>query len=620
MILHIEDLSKSFGAAEVLCHISATIEEGARIGLIGVNGAGKSTMLNIITGALAPDEGSVMVSGGKKIGYLRQNTPLSSGKSVWTEMQSVFAETLALEQEILQAQTALSEQSEGSDDYRRTQDRLQSLTRRFEAADGYQIDVKIATVLTGLGFGKEVWEQVVDGLSGGERVRLSLGKLLLQAPDLLLLDEPTNHLDFKTLSFLEDYIKGYKGAVLAVSHDRFFLDHTMREIWEIEQGALVCYPGNYTKYKTLREERQARLQKKYEKNLQKRAALQEYIDKNLVRASTSAMAKSRRNQLERMEQPVPPGAVYRGMNFSFHAEKKSGFDVLSVENLRADIGGRTLFFAVNFEMKRGDKIALVGPNGIGKTTFLSCLLQPEKRTAGAVRWGKNVSVGYFDQHGAALDLEKTALDQAKVVAPTDTDAAMRDRLARVMLRGDAVFEKVGSLSGGQKAGLRFAMLERQADNVLLLDEPTNHLDLVSRENLEAALGAYDGTLLMISHDRYLLANVPDAVYALEEDGLHRYDSLADYLAVGQTVTKKPAAPKKAAPKKERARIAALRNQISAIEKQSAALEAENVALEASLNGSDYQALTAACEKLEQNKKELARLSEQWLELSEQLEQ
>jgi len=622
MIVTIKEIEKSFGEHTVLSGISAKIEAGDRIGMIGINGAGKSTLLNVISGRLTPEQGQIIWGKDVTFGYLRQNTPLSSGKTVYEEMESVFAEEMELEREMEQCRRELESADENTSPALLS--RLQSLTLRFEAADGYNRDVRIARVLTGLGFGNEWWGKIVDHLSGGERVRLSLGKLLLTAPDLLMLDEPTNHLDFATLSFLEEYIKEYKGAVLMVSHDRYFLDKTVTQIWEVERQGLATYPGNYTKYKVLREERRITLQKEYDKAMVRRAELEDYIARNLVRASTSAMAKSRRKELEKLEIPTLPPPEHRGMRFRFESGVRSGFDVLLAEDIGVSIEERRLFEHLYMDIKRGEKIAFVGTNGIGKTTLFKRLMS---KTAGegVVRWGKGVRIGYFDQHGDSLQQHLTPVEQIREDFPADVDGVIRDLLARVNLRGEAVFAPISTLSGGQKAGVSFARLMRRGDNVMLLDEPTNHLDLASRENLEEALAEYEGTLLMISHDRYLLSRVPSAIYVLTSAGLTRFASLEEYQRSFVQPTEAPA-PKKETndtsyhkDKKERARLAARRKRLSEIEKELERLETENAELEAQLadGGAEYQLLQQYCEQLAENKQMISDLSDEWLELEEE---
>lgn len=620
MILTVKEISKSFGEHTVLAGISAKIEAGDRIGMIGINGAGKSTLLNVITGTLQADAGEIILGKDVSVGYLRQNTPLSSGKTVYEEMESVFADVIALEQEMERCRAQL----EGASDEQAQilLSKLQTLSARFEAADGYNRNVAIARVLTGLGFGTEWWQKVVDHLSGGERVRLSLAKLLLKAPDLLILDEPTNHLDFATLTFLEEYIADYKGAVLMVSHDRYFLDKTVLQIWEVERAGLAVYPGNYSKYKVLRKERCATLQKEYDKAMLRRAELEDYIARNLVRASTSAMAKSRRKELEKLEIPTLPPPAHRGMRFHFESGVRSGFDMLTAENLGVCIGERELFKNICMEIKRGQKVAFIGQNGIGKTTLFRRLMNL-KDGEGTVRWGKGVRVGYFDQHGDSLTQNLTPLEQIREDYPGDVDGVIRDLLAKVNLKGEAVFQSISTLSGGQKAGVSFARLMRRADNVMLLDEPTNHLDLASRENLENALQEYEGTLLMISHDRYLLSKVPDAIYVLSENGLQRFDSLEQYqtsfVAPVKEVKKESKDTSYHKDKKERARLAAKRRRLADIEKTLECLENENKELEELLESSDadYQQLQEYCERLAANKEQISLLSDEWLELEEE---
>lgn len=622
MILTIKEIEKSFADHTVLSDISAKIEAGDRIGMIGINGAGKSTLLNVIAGRLSCDRGEIIWGKDVSFGYLRQNTPLSSGKTVYEEMESVFADEIELEKQLQLCRTQLEHATEGEEAVLLS--RLQALTARFEAADGYNRDVRIARVLTGLGFGAEWWQKIVDHLSGGERVRLSLGKLLLSAPDLLMLDEPTNHLDFATLSFLEEYITDYKGAVLMVSHDRYFLDRTVTQIWEVQRGGLAVYPGNYSKYKVLREERRITLQKEYDKAMLKRAELEDYIARNLVRASTSAMAKSRRKELEKLEIPTLPPPEHQGMRFRFESGIRSGFDVMTAENIGICIDQRRLFKDLCMDIKRGEKIAFVGTNGIGKTSLFKCLMG-KMAGEGTVRWGKGVRIGYFDQHGDSLMHKLSPLEQIREDYPGDADGVIRDLLAKVNLKGEAVFAPISTLSGGQKAGVCFARLMRRKDNVMLLDEPTNHLDLASRENLENALEEYEGTLLMISHDRYLLSKVPTTIYALSAQGLSRFASLEEYQHSFEKPVQAPA-PKKESnqasyhkDKKERARLAARRRRLFLIEGELERLEAENAELEVLLSDStvEYQLLQQYCEQMAENKQRISDLSDEWLELEEE---
>lgn len=622
MIVTLREIEKSFGEHTVLSDINAKVEAGDRIGMIGINGAGKSTLLNCITGVLSADKGEVIWGKDVHFGYLRQNTPLSGGKTVYEEMESVFAEQIALEKEMEHCRNELENASES--EAPGLLSKLQNMTARYEAADGYNRDVRIARILIGLGFTNEWWNRIVDHLSGGERVRLSLAKLLLQAPQLLILDEPTNHLDFATLSFLEEYINDYKGAVLMVSHDRYFLDKTVTQIWEMEHTTLAVYPGNYTKYKVLREERRAALKKEYDKAMLRKAQLEDYIARNLVRASTSAMAKSRRKELEKLEIPPLPPARHRGSHFAFDMGQKSGFDVLIAKDLSVQIEDKILFKNLNLDIKRGEKIAFVGPNGIGKTTLFRRLMG-QIDGSGSVVWGKGVRLGYFDQHGDSLCQQLSPLEQIRKDHPTDADGTIRDLLAKVNLRGEAVFAPISTLSGGQKAAVSFAGLMRCADNVMLMDEPTNHLDLASRENLEQALADYEGTLFIISHDRYLLSRVPTAIYCLSGRGLERYDNLEQYQnsfvhseppkTLQKTETKDNSYHKD---KKERARLAARRKRLGEIEKEIEQLESENEHLEALLaDGNDYQKLQEYCQTLAANKQKINDLSDEWFQLEDE---
>ena len=513
MILTMNDINKSYGARQILKDIQLKIEDQDRIGLIGVNGSGKSTLLQIITGRLEFESGSLSVSQDKTIGFLQQNSGLESSNTIQQEMLSVFQSTLALEREMRRLEQQIASISSADTA------QLELLTAEysqkqqlFESRDGYMIPTKIKTVLNGMGFADRSSDTPVGTLSGGEKTRLALAKLLLEEPDLLILDEPTNHLDFKTLNWLEEYLLAYKGAILVVSHDRYFLDKIVTSVCEIENLKLIRYPGNYSKYLLLKEERITRMQKEYDAQVQEIADMKDFIARNIVRASTSKSAKSRIAALDRMElveKPVPPP---KPPHFSFTYEREPVKDVLAVYDLELAVGQgikrRVLSHAVNFNVRRGEKIAIVGTNGVGKSSLLKAvqgLLPYEK---GRVEWGKNVQYSYYDQHNASLHPDSTVIDELWNRFPRSYEHTIRSVLGQVTLTGENVFKKVEVISGGEKAKLSFAILMMEHANVLILDEPTNHLDIATKEALDDALREYTGTILMVSHDRYLLNKIP----------------------------------------------------------------------------------------------------------------
>lgn len=626
MLLSLTNAAKSFGEHTVLQHINVKLERGSRVGLIGRNGAGKSTLLRLISGQYEPDEGVRSAESDLSIGYLEQNAPVPLSGTVYEQMQTVFRDTYDALDALDAQQKHLSVLREGSAEYTECARKIETLTRKIASQDGYQIDVKIATVLTGLGFSEARWNLSCDVLSGGERVRAGLARLLLGAPDLLLLDEPTNHLDFKTLSFLEEYLLNYRGAVIIVSHDRYFLDRTVNEIWEVRQPTLTAYPGNYTKYKELFAQAQERAEKEYEAYLVQKNKLEDYIARNLVRASTSAMAKSRQKELEKLVEPPKPIRSTPHMRFSFSVDKKSVQDVLKVEDLSLSIGEKHLFDHLSFSLSRGKKIAIVGENGIGKTTLFRALMSQVEPQNGQIRWGANVSIGYYDQH-QKLPAAATAFDILREQFLAETDGEIRSMLAGVQLIGELAFANPETLSGGQKAGLCFAALMHKRDNMLLLDEPTNHLDLMSREALEKALCDYDGTLLLISHDRYLLQSVPEEIWELTRGGVRRFLSLEAMLAAREEVQ---VAPKKETVTKntklERQKKAKWRQEVSKIEAQIHSLETRKQQVDGALAApdatlsEDYKAMQELYEESASLASQIDEMTEQWLSLQAEGEQ
>jgi len=596
------------------------INEGDRVGLIGGNGEGKTTLLRLILGQLTPTTGSLFVKNGATIGYLAQSGGYDGKNTVLEEMYAVFDEDKKAIEELRKVEALIATTQEGSKDYNALSSRYEHLNKKIAARDSYNYEVRVRTVLNGMGF-ETAYDQNVATLSGGEKTRLNLCKLLLQAPDLLVLDEPTNHLDIKTLFWLEDYLSTYKGAILLVSHDRYFLDRIVGVIFEIENKRLVSYKGNYTKYKLLKAERVAFLLKEYEKQREERAHLQDFVDRNLYKASKAKSAQDRIKKLEKMtlieKPPLPPTPP----KFRFVFSQRPAEVVLQTDGLNLYAGEKKLLSDVSFEVRRGEKCAVVGENGTGKSTLLKTLLHGK---SDAVKWGRYVQVAAFDQEMANLSPDKTPLEELweKHVLWDQTKA--RALLARVGLSEEDIFKRVSTLSGGEKVKLSLALLEGEEGNVLVLDEPTNHLDLAARESLEDALKAFEGTLIFVSHDRYFVNALAGKILELEKGTLHAfvgtYEAYTSVKQAQKTEIKAVPAPSLSKntgyrSKEERAKEAQKQTRQKQIERQITALEEEENQINEELAKpevvGDYALLTKKCNRLEEIKRSLDNLYEEY---------
>ena len=530
IILQVNQLTKYFGADLILSNIKLEIQSKDRIALVGRNGAGKSTLLKIIAGEMSYDSGEIIKPKEVSIGYLAQDSGLHSSLSIWEEMMTVFAPLKAMEIQLREMERQMGDPDLLADSsrYEKLLKDYDALQERYKEQGGYQYEADIRSVLHGLQFSQyDYMTTPVQSLSGGQRTRLALGKLLLMKPDLLILDEPTNHLDLETLTWLEQYLQTYPGAILVVSHDRYFLDKVATQVYELSRTTLKRYTGNYSRYLEQKAAEYERERKLYEKQQEEIAKLQDFIQRNIARASTTRRAQSRRKQLEKMKIIEKPIGDEKSASFSFDIERQSGNDVLIAEDVAVGYHmDKTIIRNIRFRITRGESIALVGPNGIGKSTLLKAIVNKLPLQAGRFRYGSNVQIGYYDQNQADLSSNKRVLDELWDAYPEKTEKEIRTVLGNFLFSGDDVLKPVSALSGGEKARLALAKLMMQKANFLILDEPTNHLDLDSKEVLENALIEYPGTILFVSHDRYFINRIATKIYELSSDGITEY--LGDY--------------------------------------------------------------------------------------------
>jgi len=533
MILQIKDIKKSFGEDEILKRINIKIEDGEKIGLVGENGAGKTTIFKIISKEISYDKGSIFLSQSADIGYLKQVSQMNESNTVWNEVLEVYTNVLLAEEEM-----RFLEKEMAKEDIYLYEDKLQKVLKKYdelsdfyEEKEGFRIESKIKGVLKGLGFSEESYYLKVNELSGGQKTKLGLAKLLLKNSKLLLLDEPTNHLDFSALKWLEGYIKQYKGAVIIISHDRYFIDSVSDNIYEIERGESKKYSGNYSYYIKKKAENKTQEVKNYYAQQKEIKKLETYIDKNLTRASTSKMAKSRRKKLEKIDRLDKPVISSKSIKMNLEINKKSHADVLYLKNADICVGedkDRVLLSKnVEIELKRNDKLALMGPNGIGKSTLLKTLIKQNKLDKGTLNWGEDVVLGYYDQEHNVLNENKTIYEELRDAFPKINDVEIRNVLGRFLFTKEDVFKKIKVLSGGEKSKVILAKLTLNKVNVLLLDEPTNHLDLKSKQILESALIEYEGTVLFVSHDRYFINKVANKTVWMNKNGVKMFNGNYD---------------------------------------------------------------------------------------------
>jgi ATP-binding cassette subfamily F protein 3 len=639
MILACHKINKSFGEHVIIRDGSFHIEDHEKAALIGSNGAGKSTLLKMIAGELPSDGGDIVLTRGKTLGYLAQHQEMQSGNTIYEEVRLAKADVIAMEQQIRSIEQELKSLS--GDALSARLDTYTRLTAAFERENGYAYESEIAGVLKGLGFDEEEFSKKVDTLSGGQKTRVSLGKLLLTRPDILLLDEPTNHLDLNSIAWLETYLMNYHGAVLIVSHDRYFLNRVVTKVLEIEQGTLTTYLGNYSDYAVKKQQiREARL-KEYLNQQQEIRHQEAVIEKlrSFNREKSIRRAESRVKMLDKMERVEKPVEMNTEIHLTLEPAIVSGNDVLSVEHLSKSFPGQTLFTDANFEIKRGEHVAVIGDNGTGKTTLLKILNQVVPADTGTFSLGTNVQIGYYDQEHHVLHMDKTIFEEISDDYPSLTNTRIRSILAAFLFTGDDVFKRIGDLSGGERGRVSLAKLMLSEANFLILDEPTNHLDIVSKEILEKALNDYTGTILYVSHDRYFINQTATRILELTGQTFVNYIGNYDYylekkeeltLAYGidasassksSPVQEEPTASKldwkeqKEAQARERKR----QNELKKTEDRITKLEERDAAIDTLMTQEEVFTNSVRCQELAAEKaqiaEELEALYEKWEELA-----
>ena len=639
MILACHKINKSFGEHVIIRDGSFHIEDHEKAALIGSNGAGKSTLLKMIAGELPSDGGDIVLTRGKTLGYLAQHQEMQSGSTIYEEVRLAKADVIAMEQQIRSIEQELKSLS--GDALSARLDTYTRLTAAFERENGYAYESEIAGVLKGLGFDEEEFSKKVDTLSGGQKTRVSLGKLLLTRPDILLLDEPTNHLDLNSIAWLETYLMNYHGAVLIVSHDRYFLNRVVTKVLEIEQGSLTTYLGNYSDYAVKKQQiREARL-KEYLNQQQEIRHQEAVIEKlrSFNREKSIRRAESRVKMLDKMERVEKPVEMNTEIHLTLEPAIVSGNDVLSVEHLSKSFPGQTLFTDANFEIKRGEHVAVIGDNGTGKTTLLKILNQVVPADTGTFSLGTNVQIGYYDQEHHVLHMDKTIFEEISDDYPSLTNTRIRSILAAFLFTGDDVFKRIGDLSGGERGRVSLAKLMLSEANFLILDEPTNHLDIVSKEILEKALNDYTGTILYVSHDRYFINQTATRILELTGQTFVNYIGNYDYylekkeeltLAYGidasassksSPVQEEPTASKldwkeqKEAQARERKR----QNELKKTEDRITKLEERDAAIDTLMTQEEVFTNSVRCQELAAEKaqiaEELEALYEKWEELA-----
>ncbi len=646
MLVNIESLYKYFNGEPLLKNINMTIEDHETVGLIGSNGCGKSTLLKIITGSESFDKtsegyGSVSVSSKAAVGFLQQNSGLNSDSTIDEEMHNAFSQLLNIKKQMEELEIKMSSMIGDELDF--VSQEYSRLSAYFEARDGYIIDVKIRQVLNGMGFGGTPTDRIVSSLSGGEKPRLALAKLLLEQPNLLILDEPTNHLDFQTLMWLEDYLKGYKGSILIVSHDRYFLNKVCTRICEIENGKLTSYNGDYSAYLVQKKMNSERQLKEYEAQQKEIEKLEDYIVRNKTRASTAKMAKSRQHMLDRIERVEKPAMYVKPPRIKLEYDIEPTKDIVQVVGCPVSVGSgdskKLLVKSLDLHIRRGEHVAIIGPNGVGKTTILKMIQGLIPHESGNIIWGGNVKISYFDQEHSALDMRDTVIGSVDRKFPRMSELEIRKALGSVLISGENVFKPVSVISGGERAKLYFALMALNRRNVLILDEPTNHIDLSTKEVLEEALAEFKGTIILVSHDRYLINRVADRIIEVTPDEVRSYEGNFDAYAMQSAEERKAAEEseqlkklerqkqeylenkqKQYRSKEQRAADARRRARIKELEQEIEAAEIAIFKLEQEIQepeiASDFSLMSEKCTQLENLRTQLDEKMDEWAALEE----
>lgn len=628
MLISLQNINKGFLDKSILTNINLTVNEKDRIGLLGVNGVGKTTLLNIISGNLEYDDGTLAIKPNLRIGYLKQNEALNTNNTLREEIENALKLAFDTRKQLEEVSKKMALSS--GDEYAQLSAEYERLTNIYDACDGYNAEVRINTVLNGMGFGLFDMNTSVSVLSGGEKTRFALAKILVENPNLLILDEPTNHLDFSMLNWLEEYLKEYKGAVIVVSHDRYFLNAVASDICEIENGELVRYKGGYSSFLIQKEERIKTLTKEYEKQQREIEDLRDYVRRNLAKSSSINSVGSRVKALEKMELAVKPNPQVKDLHISFPFDIEPHKTILECKGLKVSVGKgdakRTLFENFDLVVSRDEKIAFVGKNGVGKSSFLKAILK-KLPCEGIARWGGNVKISYFDQELSSLDLNMTVLETVHRKFPTKTEYEIRSMLARFLIEDEDVFKRIREMSGANRAKVALCIIVFERSNVLVLDEPTNHLDYKAKEALDTALSQYEGTIIMVSHDRYLLNSVPTKIIEMSSNGITVYNGNYDYykehsknIETNEVHKIKPTnnssynetRKNKAEDRKRRAKLMNVEKEIESSQNELSSLKAQCEDPEIS---SDYQKLSEILESIKEKEEKLEELENIWLELA-----
>lgn len=642
ILLQANNVMRRFGADVLFHDINLQIQEHGRTALVGRNGAGKTTLLKMIAGITSPDEGTISKSKDLTIGYLAQDQGLDSQNSIWAELDLVFAPLHKMEKQIHQLENQLASLDPATKEFQLTTEKYSQLQSAFKKQGGFEYESRMRGILKGFGFEEADYQTAINSLSGGQKTKLALAKILLQSPDLLILDEPTNHLDMNVLAWLEDYLKSYQGALLVVSHDRYFLDRVVSDIYDLDNHTLRHYTGNYTQFMQHKQEWLTAEWKHYEQQQKKIAKLEDFVNRNIVRASTTKRAQARRKQLEKMDRMDRPETDDRSIHFHFHSDKDSGNEVLDVDRAVVGYNDQKLAGPLSFSVRKPQRVGIIGPNGIGKSTLLKSILDRIPLISGSIKLGANLQIGYYDQEQQQLHLEKSVLNEVWDDHSNVPEKDIRSLLGSFLFVGDDVYKLVHDLSGGEKARLELTKLSFKPINFLILDEPTNHLDIDSREVLENAINEFSGTVLFISHDRYFINQVATDVLDMSATGIKHYEGdYDDYLeAVNKELAStagqdeqqvnSTAKPKKSSAQQsyqqsketQRARRK-LQRQVDKLEDQMASLEEQSQAIQEQMSQPE---VATDIGQLADLQKQLNKLNEQseeveleWTNAAEELE-